>query len=405
MKEKLMLFLVVLLQFLNSNAQEIQLTGNGIVINVDGSNIPNSQDGTLFPETLVLSSSTNSFTLTNLSNKKIHIDRIRFDNSDFYVPDDGHLHNIKSGASSTFDVFFQPSSDGLKAAKAAIEVTMGRNKKTFTLNVEGAGVENDGGQGAIMISQYYNSSSKTWIEVKNTSDFLIKEKQYVLAYYKSSDDLNEEPKRNQIIEIDALQPKAVRVYKFKGSLVGKELIVLSTDKKKECYEKRVDIIGGQFDWGKDLSLTKGGCASENSHFEFNSEDWIDLSNSEVDDASPLQNIHLGTYDLGDIVWNGSNWSNNNLPDRSRITIIEGNYQDILGNIEACDLIVNGQLDFASGSLNNTESRSVVVYRNLEISEAGSFEIGDKQSLVMYDNQAEIKGTIVKYENSTTLNNS
>ena len=187
--------------------------------------------------------------------------------------------------------------------------------------------------------------------------------------------------------------------------MGKELIVLSTDKKKKCYEKRVDIIGEQFDWGKDLSMTKGGCATENSHFEFNSEDWIELSNSEVDDASPLQNIHLGTYDLGDIVWNGSNWSNNNLPDRSRITIIEGNYQDLLGNIEACDLIVNGQLDFASGSLNDSQPRSVVVYRDLEISEAGSFEIGDKQSLVMYDDQAEIKGTIVKYENSTTLNNS
>ncbi|WKK67241.1 hypothetical protein [Lutimonas zeaxanthinifaciens] len=152
-------------------------------------------------------------------------------------------------------------------------------------------------------------------------------------------------------------------------------------------------------------MTKGGCASEISHLEFNAEDWIELSNSEVDIASTLENIDLGTYNLGNIVWNGSNWSGNNLADRSRITVIEGDYKYDTANIEACDLIVNGKLDFTAGSVNNSESGSVVVYRDLEISESGSFEIGDKQSLVMYDDQAEIKGEIAKYEGSTALNNS
>ena len=391
--------------FLSANAQEIQVTGNDIFIDLDGNNFPNSQDGTLFPDTPVLSSATNSFTLTNLSDKKIHVDRIRFDISDFYVADDGHLHNVKRGASTEFDIFFQPNAVGIRATTVYIDITIGKSKKSFSFQIEGSGIENDGGQGDIMISQYYNSGSKTWIEVKNTSDLSIKNNKYVLAYYKASDDLTKEPKRNQILEIKALQPHEVRVYKFKGSLVGREVIVISTDKKKKCYERRVDIIGGQFDWGKDLSMTKGGCASEIPHFEFKSEDWIALSVSEVDDASPLQNIHLGTYDLGNILWNGSNWTNNKLPDRSRVTIIEGGYQGRMGNIEACDLIVNGHLDFASGDQNNSETGSVVVYRDLEIADTGTFEIGDKQSLVMYDVQAEIKGEIVKYENSTTLNNS
>ena len=228
-----MFFLVFLFSLLNSNAQEIQITGKGIVINLDGSNIPNSQDGTLFPETQILSSATNSFTLTNLSDKKIHVDRIRFDVSDFYVPDDGHLHNVKRGESAEFDIFFQPNSVGLKVATVSIEVTMGGSKNIFSFQIEGVGIENDGGQGDIMISQYYNSDSKTWIEVKNTSDLLIQNNQYVLAYFKASDDLNNEPKRNQIVEIEALQPQEVRVYKFKGSLVGSESIVISTDKKKK----------------------------------------------------------------------------------------------------------------------------------------------------------------------------
>ncbi|WKK67240.1 hypothetical protein [Lutimonas zeaxanthinifaciens] len=131
MKGKIILFLLVLLPFLNSIAQEIQLKGNGIIVNLDGTNDPNTEDGTLFPETPVLSSSTNSFTLTNLSSKKIHIDRIRFGLSDFYVPDDGHLHNLKSGESVVFDIFFQPNAAGLKSTTAFIEVTMGKYKKNF----------------------------------------------------------------------------------------------------------------------------------------------------------------------------------------------------------------------------------------------------------------------------------
>ena len=82
---------------------------------------------------------------------------------------------------------------------------------------------------------------------------------------------------------------------------------------------------------------------------------------------------------------------------TRITYIESIYDGTIGNIEACDLIINAEVDFDNGGKN-----SLIVYRDLAVN--ASLTIGDQESLVMYDDNATITGNIIKLENSTYRNN-
>ena len=101
------------------------------------------------------------------------------------------------------------------------------------------------------------------------------------------------------------------------------------------------------------------------------------------------------------VWNGLNWSNN-LPDLSKYAIIDGTYSAIDGNIVANNLTINSgkNLDFDNGTIN-----SVLVYGDLTVD--GSFTVGDTESLVIKDVNAElnINGTFIKKERTTILKNS
>lgn len=121
-------------------------------------------------------------------------------------------------------------------------------------------------------------------------------------------------------------------------------------------------------------------------------------------------------DVGDVTWKPSGlpsgviiiskcsnctiWDNgwsNGVPNASTNTFINADYNHQDANIETNDLTINSSLNFDNGTTN-----SVVVHGNLTIN--GIFTIGDTESLVMYDDDAIIEGNIIKYEESTSRNN-
>lgn len=249
----------------------------------------------------------------------------------------------------------------------------------------------------LMISQYFENGRKgDFVEIKNLTDRTIPKNQYYLAIYNKKKKLNKPP--SNIIKIKSLAPGEVRVYE-KINLKGNEIVIISTSDRSNCFADRVDIIGDNKNkWGLKTSFTKGGCATETAHLDFDINDWIEVDRSVVSASDNRQNIAKGTYTVGPIVWDGSSWSDSGLPDLSRIAIINGVYLASSGNIEACDLDINADLNFDDNTTN-----SIILHRDLNIT--GTFTIGDQESLVMYDDYATINGYITKKESSTYRNNS
>ena len=302
--------------------------------------------------------------------------------------------NVTTKDPSTDLIYYEVTELGTRYVKIEGDKDFGLESVEFKYSTCSNSSPNVGG---IMISQYYeNGKDNDYIEIKNLSNLATKGKEYYLAFYKRRDDTNKAPKKGNHIEVKPMEPGEVRVYnKFK--LEGNDIVIISTSKDGNCFNNRVDIIGNQNgSWGNNRSFTKGGCASESSHLSFDINDWVELEVTKVDGSDNRQNIALGTYNLGSINWNGSTWSDNALPDLSRIAIIDSQYNANIGNIESCDLIINSDLNFDSNTTN-----SIIVYRDLIIN--GAFTIGDQESLIMYDDNANIIGNITKKESSTYRN--
>lgn len=377
--------------------QVIEIRHNNILIPGDGSNIPKLEDGTLYADTEVNRSRAQVFSIFNNGNKDVEINKISLSSNQFVIEE--NLGKIKKNSFKNINLYFEPTSTGEKLAVVNFTFKKGNNKTNYEFNLKGNGVEMNESSG-IMITQYYENINNDYIEIKNFSGDEINDKEFYVALFKKRDDLLKAPKKGNTIDINKMLPDEVKVYdqlKFQGD----DLIIISTSKGKDCFKDRVDIIGEQgVIWGRDISYSKGACASETSHLEFVYDNWIALDLAEVDEALQSQNLFMGTYQKGEIIWDGLNWTSNALPDRTRAARIDGLYSsEFLGNIEVCDLYVNATLDF-----DNNGKKSVVVNRNLSINENGEFQIGDKESLVMYDDTAQITGVINKIEKSTPLNN-
>jgi len=180
------------------------------------------------------------------------------------------------------------------------------------------------------------------------------------------------------------------------SFDGNDVILISKTNDATCYANRQDIIGkpNGASWGVGTSFIRGGCASETPDKDYVESNWIDLESTTVVDAADLNsNIALGTQFMGDVIWNGS-WENG-IADRTRNVEISSPYSASDGSFEACSLKVNAELNFDQ----DTEE-SIIVYGDLSIN--SSFIIGDKESLVTYDDNASITGVITKIEKSTPL---
>ncbi|MCA0931502.1 hypothetical protein LCM02_03490 [Lutimonas saemankumensis] len=394
-----MFFLIFVTPFVWS--QKIELTGNGIEIATDGSNFPSTTDLTKYINVPPGNFEDHVFTIKNEEKKeKIEIVSITSSASEFVVVN--NLFELEKKEEGSFLVKFQPFNTGLVSSQITITVKKKNKEKTYTFNISGSDTDQPD-PADLMITQYYENNNQDFIEIKNLSEKNIKGKTYYLVHYGSKDKLTDAPKRGRHVEIKLL-PNEVKVYKS-FDLKGNDIVLISTRKDKDCFENRIDLIGKQNEfWGQSLSLSKGACASESPHKDFDPVNWVELSIQEVDDSSSNQNIHIGVYQEGPVIWDGSKWLENDIPDRTRTAIINGRYITDNGDIEACNLVVNAELNLRSAVQGSSETRSVILYGDLRIDEAlGTFKLGDKMSLVMYDDEAEITGEIIKYERSTSLN--
>lgn len=384
-------FLSILLIFTINfvQAQNIELFGNSIVIANNGSNTPNSGDGTDFEDVVIGNSITHSFTIFNTESRNpgIQIQSITVNSGEYIITN--NIHHIGVGDSGVFDVAFTPTSEGIQNAIVSIVVKRRNNRRTYTFNIRGNGIKD------IMITQYYENGSADKIEVKNISNNIIENGSYYLGIYNNGTDTIGDP--DTVIPLGRINIGEVKLIGNTNFIEGNDIIVISSSTGINCFFDRVDIIGDHSTWGVKTSFTKSACTSESPHLSFNLIDWIEIDTAKVNAADIRQNISLGTYNIGEIIWNGISWSDSSLPDLSRVVRIDGTYTANNGNIEACSLIVNSNLNF-----DNATTNSVVVYRDLTIN--GTFTIGDTESLVMYDNNAIIIGNIIKKESSTYRNN-
>lgn len=371
-------------------AQNIEISGNSIVIANDGSNSPNSIDGTDFEQGVIGNFITHSYAILNTESRNpgIQIQSIAVNSSEFTVTN--NIRHLGVGESGVFDIAFNPTSEGIHNAIVSIVVKRRNNRRTYTFNVSGEGIKD------IMITQYYENGGADKIEVKNISNNIIENDSYYLGIYNNGSDTIGAP--DIVIPVGRINIGEVKLIGNTNYFDGNDLIVISSSTGTNCFFDRVDIIGDHSIWGVNTSFTKGSCASESPHLVFDLNDWIEVDISKVDTADIRQNISLGAFSIGEIIWNGTAWSDSSLPDLSRIVSIDGTYTANNGSLEACNLIVNSNLNF-----DNNTTNSVVVYGDLTIN--GSFIIGDKESLVMYDNNATITGNIIKKESSTYRNNS
>ena len=277
----------------------------------------------------------------------------------------------------------------------------------------------------IMITQYYEgddgANRNRWLEVKNISGNVIPANRYYLARYNNGSDLNniETVPPTFSVGIIELAVDETILYKRSGAtepglgnlgggstvipsnvcnFSGNDVLLISTENNASCYANRVDLIGdiNTSNWGQDKAFVRADDALPSK--DYNSNEWVELSLEEVNNAVSNSNVALGTQGTGAPVWNGNAWSDGIVPDRTRDVVMANNYNANDGTLVAKDLTVSANLNFDKNS-----TKSIVVYGDLDIN-SGNVIIGDQESLVMYDDNAQISGGITKIEKSIPRNN-
>ena len=278
--------------------------------------------------------------------------------------------------------------------------------------------------GDVMISQYYEKSDTGFIEVINLSNRdidLSSEKIYLALFRARRADANGDfYGKNPNVKKDLLNydndgifsPGEIIVWEENNNVIkGRSTLVLSRTNDRSCYENRLDIFGTPLasEARKRLnkSYTKGVCLGRGSkipHTDFDINDWIELTNEEVDLATannPAANIAKGAYFNEDILLDGTARDQGTF-DRTRSVIIstnilQGDYADIY---EACDLTISSGSNFEFTDTNGTSTISL--YGNLVID--GIFNIGDDESLIMHDGgTVTYNGSFSKAEKSVVKN--
>lgn len=123
----------------------------------------------------------------------------------------------------------------------------------------------------------------------------------------------------------------------------------------------------------------------------------------ITNANGLELLNFYIYDVDQsrfTVWKGSNWTNGT-PNQSLYAVIESDYQN-----SSIDLVTKGLTIGSGANLNfdSSGSSSVIVHGNLSI--FGDMIIGDTESLLVKDVDAEIfidnNGSFIKKEKSSLL---
>ena len=312
---------------------QINLLGNGLVIQNSGSAIP--ENGTDFGETTINAAVSSSFTIENTGSEDLIITTITSLSADFPITVQPGNLTITPNSSETFEISFDPSTLGSKAGSILIQ-SNSVSDTFFILNVKGESVEVLSNQ--IMISQYYQGFSGTdnWIEVTNISPSPIAAGTYYLSLYdhtiaragliETSIPTESEAIpalavgetvlfRNPAASLPAAANigTATQVISDVCSFNGDDVILISTTNDDTSYDFRVDIMGNISSgpgvspdpWGVNDSYIKGGCSSEIAHKTFDISDWSFILLEDVDNAIANRNVALGTQVVGPTEFDGS----------------------------------------------------------------------------------------------------
>ncbi len=330
---------------------------------------------------------------------------------------------ITPSNNTTFIIRFNPSLPiGAKTATVSIDNNdSDENPYTFTLLGNGIDANN---ATPLLITQYYEGigTNDKWIEVKNiTSGVTTLPGAYNLALYEDSEGtsgfISTEPP-TLFVQIPGLSPGEVVLFSRSGATLtnlgpvtvlptevcrfdGNDVILISPSIGSDCFTERIDIIGvvgtsSAVTWGENTSLIKGCGTDEAPALVYDPNQYIELTLTDVDNAVANTNIQLGIQTVGSTIWNGS-WDNN-IPDKTKDAIISGAYTNV-GSFDVCNLTINGG---ATLTLDNGSTNYVSVEHNLTV--AGTFTIGDTESLYVVDDGGVMSGAIDKKETTTLLNN-
>ncbi|WP_430411439.1 lamin tail domain-containing protein [Kordia sp.] len=305
---------------------------------------------------------------------------------------------------------------------------------THTLTI----TDNDGaGSSDIMITQYYEGTmTNKWIEVKNISGAIIPANTYYIVVLNNADadtpatadpsDSGSLSFNNNVLISTDMAIDEVRRYKHDTAVLpayaspgetgydgnpttefpssaslfnGDDLVIITTTVDSNSWANRVDVIGDGTSWGLNRTFVRNSCVSSGPSVIWSPGDWVEFTNSEVENAVVGTNPYLGEHEEGVTSWNGSAWSNGT-PERSRIVSLAGNYNATTdGDLVVCSLTVDSgvTLTIPSGAYIDIEN-------DLTVNTTGIVNINHEGSLIMVEDAGSVtlNGTgIINVEKTTT----
>lgn len=278
---------------------------------------------------------------------------------------------------SNDDLLIEPSETvilNLQNPAGGTSAVLGTNT-THTLTI----TDNDAvGSGAIMISQYYEGTfTNKWIEVKNVSSGTIPANTFYIVVLSNADadnpsaadpsDSGSPSFNNNILISSDMAAGEVRRYRASSAVLpayaspgetgydgnptfdfapaaslfsGDDIVIISTSLDSNTWANRVDVIGDGTLWGDRRCFVRNSCVATGPSTTWDISEWVEFTDSEVENPSSGTNPYLGEHETGVTTWNGSVWSDGT-PDRSRSVSIEGSYNTTSqGNLEVCSITVD-----------------------------------------------------------------
>jgi hypothetical protein len=337
---------------------------------------------------------------------------------------------------SNDDAVVEPSETvilNLQNASGGTSASIGTNT-THTLTI----TDNDGaGSSDIMITQYYEGASfNKWIEVKNVSGGVIPANTYYIVVLNNADaddptmanpSDGSSPSLNNNILIDSdMAVGEVRRYREDSAVLpayaspgevgydgnptfdfpstaslfsGDDIVLISTTIDANTWANRVDVIGDGTLWGDRRCFVRNSCVSTGPSTTFDINDWVEFTDTEVENPVSGTNPYLGEHEEVVTVWDGSTWSNG-MPDRSRIVTISGAYNSSTnGNLTACSLTLDNSITITIPS-----GTYVDIQNDLTVNDGGVFNVQHEGSLIMVDDSGivTLNGTgAINVEKTTT----
>ncbi len=335
---------------------------------------------------------------------------------------------------SNDDAVVEPSETvilNLQNVSGGTSAAIGTNT-THTVTI----TDNDGaGSSDIMITQYYEGAvTNKWIEVKNVSGAVIPANTYYIVVLNNTDADNPaaaDPSNgsspslnNNVLIATDMAAGEVRRYKHDTAVIpayaspgetgydgnptfefpsgaslfsGDDLVIITTSLDSNSWANRVDVIGDGTTWGDRRCFVRNTCVASGPSTTFDLTDWVEFTDTEVENSASGTNPYLGDHEESATTWNGSSWSNG-LPDRSRIVALSGDYNASTdGDLVACSLSVDTGITVTVPS-----GTFIDIQNDLVVSSSGAFTIDHQGSLIMVDDAGTVSGNVTVEKTTTSF---